>query len=440
MAAATPSTSRARALGRSAIAAPLAAALSLAGFLLAGWTTWKKFEVDHLCVSSGCTGDARAGWFSCDEALTSVWSQVFQIPLTVYAAALFTVTLLLALTLWLGRGPLLSAARPLLVLAAVAAAMVSLALGAYAAQHFRHLCVYCTTLYAVCGALLLVVLQPSRHSHTLRQWLTALRNRSQPTVDATLLVVAAFTISLAGQVAAYRLGARQVECPRPVDVPPLPQVRHSFGGAPRTIVMMFVDPSCATCRTEVHLLRQSLAMYLRRRSTQWDDTELWVYPVPFEVCDDQRPTGWFVDDEGRPLSRAESSYQQACLAARAVECAAAQRPELGLEALGELYGLHDTNPPYFTFERIAGALKYMVSADYDMDMLRRCIDRPETTARLSAYQEYFAAWCQKNGLCNVPQAFVVPIEAGRPRMHDAIPADNTQKILHLLALDPGGAP
>lgn len=418
--------------------AGIAALLSAAGLAVSLWITRLKFRVDHLCDTTGCTGDAQRTWLSCDEALDSTWSTVLGVPVSMYAAALFTVTLALAVALMRRRGWLWPAARPLLLVSAILAVGASAVFAGFALRHFTHLCPYCLTIYAISCLLLATAIRVCIGRRVIRRWLTAMRARSQAVIDATLLAATCLALALVAQIAVYRRAAVTATCERPTEMPPEPSIRHPFGDAPRNLVLIFADPACARCRNEVHLLRQSLAKFVHRSAeTPWNGAELWMYPLPLDACDTSQPSQWFVDRDGQPLTSSEAQFHNACLAARAIECVAELSPQHGLTAFGELYNLQDTRPPYFTFDKIQRALRYTVSAELDPAALRACVDSRATTERLNAYQRYFAGWCQekRNGSCSVPQAFVVPILGGVPRMDQAVPADSMQKILHTLQAD-----
>jgi len=419
--------------------AGLAALISVAGLAVSLWISWLKFRVDHLCDTTGCTGDAQRTWLSCDEALDSAWSVVLGAPVSMYATALFTVTLALAVSLMRRRGWLWPAARPLLLVGGLLGVGASTAFGGFALRHFAHLCPYCLTIYVISGLLLVAAIRVCLGRRVLRRLFTAIRARSQAVIDASLLVATCFAFVMVAQIGVYQRAAASATCERPTAMPPEPTIRHPFGDTARNLVLIFADPACARCRNEVHLLRQSLAKFVRHTTeTPWDGAELWMYPLPLDACDTSQPSQWFVDRDGQPLTSGEAQFHNACLAARAIECVAKLSPEHGLTAFGELYNLQDTRPPYFTFEKIQGALRYTVSADLDIAALQTCVDSHATTERLHTYQAYFAEWCQekRSGGCSVPQAFVVPILGGVPRMDQATPADSIQKILHTLQAEP----
>ena len=434
--------------------ARITAIASVVGVVVSLRATWLKFRLDHLCDGAGCGGDAQTSWLTCDEALQSPLSTLATIPLTILSAGLFILTLALSIALMIRKGPLWPAARPLLGLVSGAAAIVCAALALHAFTTFSHACPYCITLYVTTLVIAGVGARLTIAGRSLRRWSAAVRARSQAVLDASLLALTIFVLAVAMQTAGYRLAARSAHCP-PValtELPPPPTIRHRFGDptsrpsgpaltsrpskpeAVRDLVILFVDPACSTCRREVHALHQSQLRFLRDgpAHSPWSGVELWVYPMPLDVCDDTVDTTWFVDRHGNPLSSSEARRHNACLAARAAVCAAQQRPERAFEALDALYSLHDTPPPYFTYDKLRRVVLGQVSREYDQPRLRACIDDPKTAATLAGYQRLFADLCQGRANCTVPHALVVPVVDDLPRLELATAADTAAKLLGAL--------
>lgn len=187
--------------------AGIAALLSAAGLAVSLWITRLKFRVDHLCDTAGCTGDAQRTWLSCDEALDSTWSTVLGVPVSMYAAALFTLTLVLAVALMRRRGWLWPAARPLLLVGAMLAVAASAVFAGFALRHFTHLCPYCLTIYAISCLLLAAAIRICIGRRVIRRWFTAMRARSQAVIDATLLAATCLALALVAQIGVYRRAA-----------------------------------------------------------------------------------------------------------------------------------------------------------------------------------------------------------------------------------------
>jgi uncharacterized membrane protein len=422
--------------------ARVTAIASVVGIVVSLRATWLKFRLDHLCDGAGCGGDAQTSWLTCDEALQSPLSTLATVPITALSAGLFILTLALSIALTIRKGPLWPAARPLLGLVSGAAAIVCAALALHAFTRFSHVCPYCVTLYITTLVIAAVGLRLTLAGRSLRRWSAAMRARSQAVLDASLLALTIFVLAVAMQTAAYRVAARSVRCPAVAltELPPPPTIRHRFADPSkpdrvRDLVILFADPACSTCRREVHALHQSQLRFLRdgpAPNSPWSGVELWVYPMPLDVCDDAADTTWFVDKRGNPLSSSEARRHNACLAARAAVCAAQQRPERAFEALDALFNLHDTPPPYFTYDKLRRVVLGQVSRDYDQPRLRACIDDPRTTATIAGYQRLFAELCDGRTSCTVPHALIVPVVDGLPRPELATAADTAAKLLGAL--------
>jgi uncharacterized membrane protein len=412
------------------------AILSVAGLCVSLWTTWFKFRADYLGEVMGCTGDAQATWLSCDEALSSSWSMIGSIPLTVLSAALFIVVLALCVMLH-GRSKRFASARPLLLLVAALALVVCVGLASYSLMFFTHVCPYCVSLYVISGALLALAAPQREALQELKSWSHEFVRGVRAPIDAALLTATLFTAAVGVQMVAYRYMAGTARAVLPAELPPTPSVRHRLDGAPREIVMLFVDPACSRCRTEVREIYESLARFLDGGdAARWRGIELWAFPVPFAVCDPRGPGGWFVDRDGRPLSNADAEFNGSCIAARTIECVAKQAPEHGFEALAMFYSLHD-KPPYFTYKRLARSLQHgLKNVPLDFKELQRCVDDPSSLARIASYQAWFARWCQQRPNCGVPQALVVPVVAGVPRIEQGSFAGTAAQLFQTLDTSP----
>jgi uncharacterized membrane protein len=408
--------------------------VSACGLAVSLVATWLKLRIDHMCDAAGCTGDAQASWLACDQALASTWSTLGSVPVSILAAAMYLVVWGLALRL--RRDEVQASVGPLLVAIAGGAVAVSAAMAVYAALHFTRVCPYCLTLYLVNLALLGFAARAGGGLTSVGGWVQAIGRGERATIDTALVALTAFTLAAGGQVMAYRAVATSTTCATPGEVPPVPTVRHRFAGPAREAVMLFIDPTCTRCRSEVQLIHQSLVRDERGETSRWQHAELWLYPTPLAVCDLHRADGWFVDGGGLPLSSGDAEANGACLAARTIECVAMQQPGHGFAAAAALYGLQDTASPYYTFKKLSATLKYLPSLALDGEALRECVDGGEATARVTAYQEWFAQWCQRSGRCSVPQAFVVPLVDGLPDMARAHPAATVTKLLQILEAAP----
>jgi hypothetical protein len=317
-----------------------------------------------------------------------------------------------------GRGALAAvAARALLLLGAFGVA-VSLLLGAYAYTQFAHMCPFCLALYATLalafvGAWLMHgpagPAEPGRRTHGAVRALTL------------------WVGTTGGLALGYQLAARRASCPPPPPDPP-PVAMAAAIEAPRTAVMLFVDPTCPLCRRELHFLQQSLPR-LRAHGA-----ELWVYMFPRASCDERYlPAHEFVDAGGKLQTHGEARSNNACLGALAALCAERLAPGRGLEALSALFDLQDTEAPRFTTDKIEKALGEVADVLGPGGKLRTCIDGEDAASALAAQQRYLLSWVKtRGGRVSVPQAFVVPIVDDSLHLDEAMPATSAGKILKLI--------
>ena len=154
--------------------------------------------------------------------------------------------------------------------------------------------------------------------------------------------------------------------------------------APQAILAVFLDFTCTKCRGEFKQLSQAL-----RAGKFPAPVQLWVYHTPRHPCDLAAfPGGYDRTDDG-------ARFDNACMAARAVECMEGLKPGSGYELMGGLFALHDDrqpNVPLFTAERIgnkAVELELEIDPDDEENPLVRCINHDsEVLARITAHQRF----------------------------------------------------
>lgn len=398
------------------IGAWLTLASGLVGLGVSAWLVRLKFGADYLCDASGCTGGDDGP--SCAEALTSGLSELFGLPLGVWSLGHFIIMMVLAAAVLRQRGALVEVApRGLLGLGAFGVA-VSAALGVHAYTQFAHMCPFCVALYVILTIAF------------VGAWLIRGVSSASPggvTVIGVLRAAMIWVVATGGVALGYQIAARMASCPPPPPDPP-PVTLAATVEAPRTAVMLFVDPTCPLCRRELHLLQQSLPR-LRAHGA-----ELWVYMFPRASCDERfLPAHEFVDAEGRLQTHGEARSNNACLAALAALCVERLAPGRGIEGLSALFDLQDTEAPRFTTEKVERALGAVAETLGPGGKLRTCIDGEEAAATLAAQQRYLLSWVKtRGGRVSVPQAFVVPIVDGWLHLDEAMPATSAGKILKLI--------
>lgn len=397
----------------------LALICGLAGLAVSAWLVRLKFGADFLCDGSGCAGGDDGP--SCAEALTSAWSDLLGFPLGIWSMGHTLTTAILALSVVLRRDELARAAPHALLGLGVLGVAISAVLGVYALTSFDRLCPFCLALYVLLtlGFVAAWLIHGTSGDGS--------GDRGTPVLTGVLRAATVWIIATGVPAVAYQIAARMVNCPSPPPDPP-PVTLAAAVEAPRLAVMLFVDPSCAHCRREVHLLLQSLPR-LRAHGA-----ELWMYMFPRASCDErQLPAHEFVDAEGRPQTNGEARWNNACLGALAAVCAEELAPGRGLEALAALFDLQDSEVPRFTTEKIERTLEPIAETLGPRGSLRACIDGDAAAATVATHQRYLLAWVRaRGGRVSVPQAFVVPIVDGLLYLDEAMPATSAGKILKLI--------
>lgn len=386
-------------------AAVLSLVASLSGLGLSAWLARVKFGVDYWCEAAGClTGG------SCDEALTSPWSQLAGVPWPLWAMGATIANVYLVLPLVRGR-PAPAAAAGLLALATIAC-LIAGVLAIYAFTTFRQLCPYCLALDLVC----LVWIGSA--------WVLARRARPLALRDAYPGLVLSLTVTTALTVG-YRFAARHVTCAAPSrELPPHALVDQ--GTRVRWLVLVFLDPACPSCAEQFERLRSS-APTLRER-----EAAVHFYFFPRMSCDDQRlPPHAFVDGEERPIAEASARANFACLAAQAALCGEHLAPGRGLAVLAALFKLQDA-APFFARERVLGALTPL-DPRLTPAAPERCFDDDAIRGALVDHQRYLLDWVQHQGTsAAVPRMFVVPVREGQVVPSEATYASDVDKVLYLL--------
>lgn len=383
--------------------------VSLAGFGVSTYLTVLKFRMLYTpCLTA--RGGCNVGGMTCEDALSSTWSTLLGLPISVWGAAFYVVTGVLALGL-LRRPHFLGGAAPgLLFRLAVFGAVISGLFAIYAFGVLRSPCPFCLSLYAASGLLLAgtVFLRSTQRSTTTGSALTRLRQAA--TLDAMFMVGVVFVIATGLQSVGFQLSRRFVDaqsgCPEKIE--PLPPATIKIGSSdPKAIVALFIDMTCSHCKAEFKSVVNAL------NGGQFaEPTQLWIFHTPRQACDPEAfPTGYAKSDDN-------VRNDNACLAARAAECMEKLQPGAGIELIGGMYALHDTrapNTPLFTAERIgnqAVELEMQIDPDDPDNKLFRCINDDRTViADITAHQKY-----AEDPKYKVPTAAVYSVVDGQPDM------------------------
>lgn len=407
------------------VAAGFCLLVSLVGVGLCAHLTRLKFEMLYtpcLSTASGC----QIGGFSCDSALESPLSMLAGLPISLWGAG-FYLTAAAAAGLALRRGTHGRIAALLLLCLAGFAALVSAVLGGYTAAALASACPFCMSLYVVSALLLggasLCWRAPGGAFVPLRE---LRRERLAELLDAIFALAMVLVLTTGGQSLTFhglrnlvdgQAGCVQIEAPLPT-----PSIRVGDED-PRAILAVFLDFTCTKCRSEFRQLAQAL-----REGSFPAPVQLWVFHIPRHPCDLAAfPGGYDRTDDG-------ARFDNACMAARAVECMETLKPGTGYALMGGLFALHDdrrANVPLFTAERIgdkAVDLELEIDPDDQENPLVRCIDHdPQVLARITAHQRY----ADRPGF-STPTVLIYHAAAGVPDMargHRVANASTSQATL-----------
>lgn len=374
-------------LDLSRFAAAIAVIVSLVGVGVGAYLTTIKFRMSYApCLSA--YGGCQVGGLSCDDALDSSWSMLWGLPLSLWASAFYLVTAVLAGILVARRGAFGGTTAHLLLLLAVFSVLVSIVLATYTAVALPSPCPFCLSLYAI-SALLLTAAYVTRDPPGIRSpsYGEVVRRRLADLLDVAFIAALVLVMATGVQSMVYH-GLRnkfdaQTGCPETGAT--LPATALKLGAAePAAIIALFIDMSCHKCRQEFKVLANAL-----QDGKFTDPVQLWIYHTPRHACDSSAfRHGYRKTDDG-------ARFDNACLAARAVECMEILRPGHGFELIGGLFALQDDrekDTPLFTAERIGNrAVKNGMDIDPDdaHNPLYRCIDEDASVlARITEHQMF----------------------------------------------------
>lgn len=394
------------------VGAGAAAVLSLAGAGVGLYLTVLKFRMTYTpCAST--KGACAIGGMSCEDALSSAWSTLFGLPISLWGTAFYVVTAMVAGGLLLRPGFLGGAARPLLLGLALFDVFVSVVYGTYAFAILKSPCPYCLSLYVISGLLLMCALF-ALHGAPRGLWKRLTARRQADLLDAVFAACVVFVVGAGLQSVTYQTTRRFVDadtgCAKPTSS--LPATTILAGAAePRAGVALFLDLTCPHCFNEFRNVGRAL------RGKELDiPTRVYVFHTPRAACDpDAFP-------EGYPKHHADAFNGGACLAAKAAECVEKLRPGSGFDMISGLFALQaDPDPnggPLFSPVRVANKavdIGLEIDPDDPDNELFQCINTDtDALARITAHQKYAVEQDYK-----VPTGYVFPIEAGAPRL-DAV--------------------
>lgn len=239
---------------------------------LAGWLAWSHLHLAHGvgAFDSGCAIDAT---FDCDAVNTSDWSELFGVPISLYALPMYAA---MAWFAWVGldSGRRGARARGLLVVLAGWNAAVSLYLLAVMAFDVGAFCLFCMTLDVLhFGALGLVLVPPGGRKPAIPEGLDlfgaafvsvfVMATTFQFSViyaakldrEAVTAVMGEQPVVQEAEVATERRDGRVVKLPTEVHDVPIDKYDWSVGPYRADVeVVEFADFECGYCRRLSHTM------------------------------------------------------------------------------------------------------------------------------------------------------------------------------------------
>lgn len=398
--------------------------LSLCGIGVGLYLTTLKFRMTYTPCASD-RGACAIGGMTCEDALTSSWSLLFGLPISLWGSAFYLVTAVVAGGLLLRPDFLRGAARPLLLGLAGFDVAITAIYGTYAFAILKSPCPYCLSLYVI-SALLLMCALFAIHEAPRGLWRRLTTRRQADLLDAVFVASAVFIVAVGVQSVGYQVTRHFVDsqtgCPTPKAE--LPETTIITGAAEPVIgVALFLDLTCPHCYNEFRNVGRAI------RGKELDvATRVYVFHTPRVACDnDAFPAGY-------PKLHADANNGGACLAAKAAECVEKLRPGAGFDMISALFALQaDPDPdggPLFSPVRVANKavdIGLEIDPDDPDNELFHCINNDaDALKRITAHQHYAIEHDYK-----VPTGYMFPIEAGVPRLDDInhIQSDYTARAI-----------
>jgi len=363
-------------------------AFSLTGLITAGLILFLEQAAAYHC-SDTLANICRASWlndllpiFDC-EVLSQSWiARPFDAPLTLYAAAYYLVSLLLATTLTFTRAstPFRNAIEWVVAVFGATLFLVTGGLVTLSVLVFHAICRVCLLFYVLNAALCLAtaLLAPRRRARPTMRGQRPLQDELSRYTDRILALllatIALFAVCAVGRAAFLRwdhhLGSHPEES------------RCEFFAAPSTkglrlgpkdkpyewSLMTIIDPACAGCSSEWPTLRQ------------WakDGVPINIYLFPQDEACNTNPSDSIAGVDA-------SRTYHACAASKALWCLGEHHPDRVEAYLGRLYELQ---PGPVTDERLREeAIKIGNLTTAQATQLSTCIDAPSTLEAIARHRQ-----------------------------------------------------
>jgi uncharacterized membrane protein len=373
--------------------------LSLSGGLLSAFLTVAKFRSAFRCDESLVS--ACGSVFECGRVLTSVRSQLFGVPISVFSFSYYAVLFGLATAILVRPARNLGLVGPLLSWAVVVGAALTGYLAAHAHFHLRSTCGYCLGVYAIQLVLLLAVWL--MHPGGLFASLVAVWSRLRARGGFALIAGLGFVALSTTQMVIYRNGSATMSIEprcvvqgrslpdtvlRTADVPGVP-VEAEIG--------LFVDLACPSCRDE-------FTSWVQDARASGGRYRLSVYHYARE--------GNCVPGNFTALSP-DANANHSCDAAVAVECVARHAPAgvsaatAGLDMMQLVFALQSQRTPHFERERLTAAARQL---HVDEAAFLACLDDRQVLERIVDHARFGLA----QHLRETPGTFFLLHEDGVP--------------------------
>lgn len=389
-----------------------------------------KFRSDHGCDATalnacgGLLSGGAADLFACEVVLTSRYSELVGLPVTVFAAVAYLLGAGLGVAVLVR--PASATARVMLFALAVAVVVVSGVMFAISAWLLDSWCLHCFALYGCAAAFSLGA------GLSVCVWGVggALRLGRRDLLRAGgRLVLTGLALVWAHAVVLTRLGASTDDCRYPVSS--VPDTLLVFGDPdPEVVVGLFYDPSCTACAAELAWLREYVAASPIRV-----EVRMFHDPRESDAC------GLAGARVRRPNQG--STAAEACGTAFFVECVAALPGAGGaaaIELLGHAFEL--LAAPMGPYDRLralySGAARLGLvppSSRYDGSALEACVrtrDAGPAVDRLVAHLRF----ADRLDVRATPTALVAPVRGGQVLWGEARRLDGRgeRRMQHVIVL------
>lgn len=369
----TSSTGKYRIFHRELLGALILVVHGVQGAVFSAIFTVLKYRIEQSC-DRYLVNTCNAG---CDVTLSDSWSTLFGAPITVYSGAVYLIQCVLGLLAIVRPRVFLPLIRwPVLLLAWLGL----LASAVFAARSFGALhawCTLCTILYLISVATFVGAwaINPGGPIAGLRSgW----RRADLETWAVTLAALFVLGTTVVVQSARYQHSAVLTCLEQDYKQLPATTIQLASDGPAEVVAGLFIDLTCRHCRQEFTAWRE-----LHAEHREYLRLDLLHLPMD-TTC-------------GAP-SIDDSSANQACYGAVALQCMVDQAPDRALEIVEAMYALQDGEGPTFSRDKVDGVRWRLGLAD-----LTACMDRD------AGHVRHHVQYALHLGVDAAPAAVVHPV-------------------------------